>query len=50
MYNAWCDKCKKMVRVDTNNKPKCPECKSNVEIKGKVLKISTSNGDYTSHF
>ncbi len=50
MYNAWCDSCKKMVQVETEYNPKCPKCKKKVEIKGKKLKISTSNGPYATHF
>ena len=49
MFNAWCSKCKKMVRVETENKPKCPLCGSRVEVKGTVLKIITSNGDFPKH-
>lgn len=49
MYNAWCFKCNRIVKVDTEEKPKCPHCGSDVEIKGKVVRIITSNGKYASH-
>jgi DNA-directed RNA polymerase subunit RPC12/RpoP len=49
MYNAFCIKCKKMVRVETDKNPKCPVCKSKVDVKGKVLKVTTSNGDFKPH-
>ena len=49
-YNAWCNKCKKIVQVDTEDNPKCPKCKSKVDVKGKTIKVITSNGPYASHF
>ncbi len=49
-YNAWCNKCHKIVRVETKDKPKCPKCKSKVDVKGKAIKVITSNGPYASHF
>jgi DNA-directed RNA polymerase subunit RPC12/RpoP len=49
MYNAWCIKCRRMVQVPTEDKPKCPQCGSKVDIKGKVVKIITSNGPYAPH-
>ena len=49
-YNAWCNKCNKMVQVETEDKPKCPKCKSNVEVKGKAIRVVTSNGPFESHY
>jgi DNA-directed RNA polymerase subunit RPC12/RpoP len=48
MFNAYCVKCKKMVQVPSEDS-KCPNCNSEVEIKGKVLKVITSNGPYAPH-
>ena len=49
-YNAWCSECKKIVQVDTEDNPKCPKCKSKVDVKGKAIRVITSNGPYTPHF
>ncbi len=49
-YKAWCSKCHKMVKVDTEVKTKCPVCKEDVDVKGKAINISTSNGPYETHY
>jgi hypothetical protein len=38
-----------MVQVNTEDKPKCPYCGSDVDIKGTAIKVITSNGPYAPH-
>jgi len=47
-FNCYCEKCKNTFRSDTE-KVKCPECGKKAQVKGIVVNITTSNGEFKKH-